>query len=47
MFVIAAIALNPIIPLHLKHDTWAVIDIAATVFLLLSIAVFDIWKPLP
>jgi hypothetical protein len=45
VFVIAAIVLNPIAPLHLKRDTWALIDIAAGVLLLLSIAFIDIRKP--
>lgn len=45
VFVIVAIVLNPIIPLHLKRETWAFVDIAAAVLLLLSIAVLDICKP--
>jgi len=44
VFVIVAIVLNPIIPLHLKRESWAFVDIAAAVLLLLSIAVFDIGK---
>jgi hypothetical protein len=47
VFVIVAIVLNPIAPLHLKRDTWALVDIAAGVLLLLSIAVIDIRKPKP
>jgi uncharacterized protein DUF6804 len=42
IFVIAAIILNPIAPLHLKRGTWALIDAAAAVLLLLSIAVMDV-----
>ena len=45
VFAIAAIVLNPIAPLHLKRDTWAIVDIAAAVLLLVSIAVMDIRKP--
>ena len=44
VFVIVAIVLNPIIPLHLKRESRAFVDIAAAVLLLLSIAVFDIGK---
>jgi len=47
VFVIVAIVLNPITPIHLKRDTWALVDIAAAVLLLLSIAVMDIRKPRP
>jgi hypothetical protein len=47
IFVIAAIVLNPIAPLHLKRETWAIVDAAAAVLLLLSIAVMDIRKPRP
>jgi hypothetical protein len=44
VFVIAAIMLNPIAPLHLKRADWAIVDAAAGVLLLLSIAVLDILK---
>ena len=47
VFVIVAIVLNPIAPLHLKRGTWAIVDAAAAVLLLLSIAVMDIRKPRP
>ncbi len=47
VFVITAIVLNPIAPIHLKRDTWAIIDAAAAVLLLVSIAVMDIRKPRP
>ena len=47
IFAIAAIVLNPISPLHLKRDTWAIIDAAAAMLLLLSIAVMNIRKPRP
>lgn len=47
VFIIAAIVLNPIAPLHLKRDTWAIVDAAAAVLLLLTIAVMDIRKPRP
>lgn len=42
---IVALIFNPLIPFHLKRETWAFIDIAAAVMLLLSIAVMDIGKP--
>jgi hypothetical protein len=47
VFVIVAIVLNPIAPLHLKRGTWAIVDAAAAVLLLLSIAVIDRHKPQP
>ena len=47
VFIIAAIVLNPIAPLRIKRDTWAIVDAAAAVLLLLSIAVMDIRKPRP
>lgn len=47
VFVIAALVLNPIAPLRIKRDTWAIVDAAAAVLLLLSIAVMDIRKPRP
>jgi len=47
VFVISAIVLNPIAPLHLNRDTWAIVDSAAAVLLLLSIVVMDIRKPRP
>jgi hypothetical protein len=47
VFIIVAIVLNPIAPLHLKRDTWAIVDAAAAVLLLLSIVVMDIRKPRP
>lgn len=47
VFVIAAIVLNPIAPLHLKRETWGIVDAAAAVLLLLSIAFMDICKPRP
>jgi Family of unknown function (DUF6804) len=47
VFTIAAVVLNPIAPLYLKRDTWALVDVAAAVLLLLSIAVLDIRKPRP
>jgi hypothetical protein len=45
VFVIAAIVLNPIAPLHLKRGTWAIVDAAAAMLVLLSIAVMDISRP--
>ena len=46
-FVIVALVLNPIAPLHLKRETWAFVDAAAAVLLLLSIAVTDVRRPPP
>jgi CheY-like chemotaxis protein len=45
VFVTAAIVLNPIAPLHLKRATWATVDTAAAMLLLLSIAFLDISRP--
>lgn len=47
VFIIAALVLNPVAPLRLKRDTWAIVDSAAAVLLLASIAVMDIRKPRP
>lgn len=47
VFIVAAIVLNPIAPLRLKRETWGIVDAAAAVLLLLSIAVMDIRKPKP
>ena len=47
VFITAAIVLNPIAPLRLKRETWGIVDAAAAVLLLLSIAVMDIRKPKP
>ncbi len=47
VFIIVAIVLNPIAPLHLKRDTWAIVDATAAVLLLLSIVVMDIRKARP
>jgi hypothetical protein len=47
VFVIAALVLNPIAPLRFKRDTWAILDAAAAVLLLVSIAVMDIRKSRP
>ena len=47
LFVTAAVVLNPIVPVHLKRDTWAIVDIAAALLLLVSIAVMDLRKPRP
>ncbi len=47
IFIITAVVLNPIAPLGLKRETWAIVDAVAAVLLLLSIAVMDIRKPKP
>jgi hypothetical protein len=47
VFVIVAIVLNPIAPVHLKREMWAFVDAAAALLFLLSIAVMDIRKPCP
>lgn len=41
VFAIVAVALNPVAPLHLKGETWAFIDAAAAVLLLVSIATIE------
>ncbi|MEW6738785.1 MAG: DUF6804 family protein [Nitrospirota bacterium] len=33
---ITAVVFNPIIPIHLNRDTWAIIDIAAAILFVLS-----------
>jgi hypothetical protein len=43
--VIAALVLNPVAPLRLKRETWAIVDAAAAVLLLVSIAIMDVCKP--
>jgi hypothetical protein len=47
VFIIAALVLNPVAPLRLKRETWAIVDAAAAVLLLVSIVVMDIRKPKP
>ena len=47
IFAISAIILNPVAPLHLKRETWNIVDTAAGVLLLVAIAVIDIGKPPP
>ncbi|HEX7570812.1 MAG TPA: DUF6804 family protein [Verrucomicrobiae bacterium] len=47
VFIIAALVLNPVAPLRLKRDTWAIVDAAAAGLLLVSIVVMDIRKPRP
>src|SRR5581483_8499058 len=44
MFIIVAIALNPIIPSHLKRETWNIMDVVIAVLLLISIGVLDFGK---
>jgi hypothetical protein len=46
-FAISAIILKPVAPLHLKRDTWAIVDTAAGVLLLVGIVIIDIRKPPP
>ena len=41
VFVSVAVMLNPITPLHLKRETWAFVDAAAAVLLLVSIATIE------
>jgi hypothetical protein len=41
IFVIVAVMLNPIAPLHLKGETWAFVDAAAAVLFLISIATIE------
>jgi len=40
-FAIVALLFNPVIPVHLKRDTWAFIDFIVAVFLLVSIPFTD------
>lgn len=40
-FAIIAAAFNPWIPMHLKRETWAIIDFAVAVLFLTSIAILD------
>jgi len=47
VFAIAALVMNPIIPVHLKRDTWALVDVVLAVLLLVSIAVMDIRQTRP
>jgi hypothetical protein len=47
VFIIAALVLNPVAPIRFKRDTWAIVDSAAAVLLLVSIAAMDIPKPRP
>ena len=44
IFTIAAIMVNPLVPLHLKRPDWAVVDTAIAVLLLVSIVSMDIRK---
>ena len=46
-FAIVALLFNPVIPVHLKRDTWAFIDFGVAVFLLVSIAFTDRQLPPP
>ena len=41
VFIIIAVVFNPVLPIHLKRDTWAIIDLAAAAVFLVSI-VFDV-----
>ena len=36
IFVVLALAFNPVFPVHLSRDTWAPIDVLAAVILLVS-----------
>jgi hypothetical protein len=47
VFIIVAIVLNPIVPFHLKRDTWPIVDATAAVLFLMSIIVMDIRKSRP
>lgn len=40
-FIIVALLFNPVIPVHLKRETWAFLDIGIAVFLLVSIVFTD------
>jgi len=45
--VIVALAFNPLLPVHLQRDTWAVIDLAVAVLLVVSIVFLDRRPPPP
>ena len=47
VLAIAALAFNPLLPVHLKRETWAVIDIAVAVLLVVSIVAIDRHAPPP
>lgn len=42
-----ALAFNPAFPVHLQRETWAFVDVAAAVLLLISIAAIDRREPRP
>ena len=44
---IVALAFNPLLPAHLKRETWAVIDLAVAVLLVVSIVAIDRAPPPP
>ena len=44
---IVALVFNPLIPVHLKRETWAIIDSSAAILLLISIAAIDRYTPPP
>jgi len=39
-FGIVAVLFNPIVPIHLRKDTWAFIDVGVAIFLFVSIFLF-------
>ena len=46
-FAIVALLFNPVIPVHLKRDTWAFIDFGVAIFLLVSVIFTDRQIPPP
>jgi hypothetical protein len=46
-FAIVALLFNPVIPVHLKRDTWVLIDFGTAVFLLISVVFTDRQLPPP
>lgn len=41
VLAVVAFVFNPIIPVHLKRETWILVDLAAAAILLISILVID------
>lgn len=46
-FAVVALLFNPVIPVHLKRDTWVFIDFIVAVFLIISIPFAERLRPPP
>jgi uncharacterized membrane protein len=44
IYGIIAVLFNPFLPLHFGRSTWAIIDIATAIFLIISIFIFQLKK---